>query len=96
MMWSNHGGWGAGDWLAMSLMMVVFWGLLIALVVWLVRSHSNAPTQSSGEQPANDSANAVLAERFARGEIDAEEFTARRELLRTGNGNGGSAGGGSR
>jgi len=29
MMW-DHGGWDDGDWLAMSLMMVVFWGLLAA------------------------------------------------------------------
>jgi uncharacterized membrane protein len=37
-MWWNHGGWDAGGWLAISLMMVVFWGLVVALVVWLVRS----------------------------------------------------------
>ena len=31
MMWWDHG-WGWGDWLGMSLMMLVFWGL----VIWLV------------------------------------------------------------
>lgn len=82
-------GWGAGGWIAMSLMMVVFWGGLIALVVWLVRSsqhqhgyqdqhlanHPVDPTQRGEE---------LLAERFARGEIDEEEFTRRRELLHHG------------
>ena len=33
-----HGyGWDVGDWLAMSLLMIVFWGALLALVVWAVR-----------------------------------------------------------
>jgi hypothetical protein len=37
MMWDN--GWGAGQWLEMTVMMLVFWTLLIGLVVWLIRSH---------------------------------------------------------
>ena len=86
MMW-NDGSWGAGDWLAMSLMMVVFWGLLIALVVWLVRSARNDPTRTGDEQRSTECrADDVLAERFARGEIDEDEFTRRRELLHTGSG----------
>jgi hypothetical protein len=31
----NHGAWGADDWFAMRFIMLVFWGLLAALVVWL-------------------------------------------------------------
>lgn len=78
-------GWGAGSWLGMSLMtvmMVAIWGGIIALVVWLVRSA--APRQASPQSPPvgpMDRADEVLAERFARGEIDEEEFTRRRELL---------------
>lgn len=82
MMWWNHGGWGAGDWLAMSFMMVVFWGLLIALVVWLVRG--NRPERGPADHPAIDPtqrADEVLAEQFARGEIDEDEFTNRRQVL---------------
>jgi len=30
--------WGATEWLAMSVMMLLFWGLLIGLVVWAVRT----------------------------------------------------------
>ena len=75
-------GMGWGGWLAMSLSFVVFWGLLIALVVWLVRSfrHDSATGSSNGSARANR-ADEVLAERFARGEIDDEEFNRRRELL---------------
>ena len=78
-------GWGVGDWLAMSLMMVMmvaFWGVLIALVVGLVRG-GDARHPAPGKLPADSSEHAdeVLAERFARGEIDEDEFTRRRDLL---------------
>ena len=33
-------GWGAGEWLAMTLLMLVAVGALVALVVWLVRTTS--------------------------------------------------------
>lgn len=76
-------GWGVGAWLAMSLMMVVVWGLPIALVVWALRSsfHREPPT---GPTPPPPSADEVLAERYARGEISEEEFARRREVLRSG------------
>ena len=65
MMWWNHSAWGFGDWLAMSLMMVVFWGLLVALVVWLVRGFRNERTPASGgHRPANDRADELLADRL--------------------------------
>lgn len=83
MMYWDHGSWGAGDWLAMSLMMVVFWGAVIALVVWLVRS-ARSDQRTERPAPPAPSADEVLAERFARGEIDDEEFTRRRELLHSG------------
>lgn len=80
------GGWGVGAWIAMSLMMVVFWGGLIALVVWLVRGSPSSPSDrpaTRSDDPA-EHGEKVLAERFARGEIDEEEFTRRRELLHHG------------
>ena len=78
-------GWGVGDWLAMGLMMammVAFWGVLIALVVGLVRgadTRHHAPGGFPGD--SSERADEVLAERFARGEIDEDEFTRRRDLL---------------
>lgn len=80
-----YDGWGVGSWLGMSLMMmlmVVFWGALIVLVVWAVRSAT--PQQEGPVGPRvgpTERADEVLAERFARGEIDEEEFIRRRELL---------------
>ncbi len=50
MMYGWHdGGWGWGAWVAMGLMMVVFWGLIVALVVVLLRSSGHrheGPPQS--------------------------------------------------
>ena len=84
MMW-DHSGWDAGDWLAMSLMMVVFWGLLAAMIVWLVRSSRYGPGQPRSEQgPTTPGVDEILAGRFARGEIDETELTRMRELLDTG------------
>jgi putative membrane protein len=74
MMWGwNDAGWAG--WLFMSLMMLIFWGGLAAIIVWLIRQ----PQRSAGE--AKPSAMSILEERFARGEIDEEEFDTRRNTL---------------
>ena len=71
--------------MVMSVLMVVFWGLIIAGIVALVRylsgDRQGGRPDVGGRPP---SAEEILAERFARGEIDADEYTRRRELLRTG------------
>ncbi len=68
-MWEQ---WGIG----MMLMMLVFWGLVIVALVlgirWLV---------TQGREPRTDSALDILRQRYARGEINKEEFeTKKREL----------------
>ena len=78
-MW-HDGDWGTGAWLAMSLMMLLFWGGLIALVVWLARIGAGRNRVDKISLPATP--DEVLAERFARGEIDEDEFTRRRAVLR--------------
>lgn len=75
--WGNHmGDWGAGWWILMALLMVVFWGLVIAGAVWLVRS-------LMGERHGPDPGSAidVLDHRLARGEIGPEEYRERRATL---------------
>lgn len=67
MMWSL-GGFG-------FLWMALFWTGVILLVVWAVR-RAEAPT-TRPERGALE----ILEERFARGELDADEFTARRQQL---------------
>ncbi len=80
-----NGGWGSGRWVFMALMMVIFWSAIIAAVFAVVhyshhRHHHHVGPQSAGD--VHDNALSVLAERFARGEIDADEFAMRRDLLR--------------
>ena len=73
--------WNLGDWAAMGVLMLVIWGLVTALVVWLVeQSHRE---RAPAVEPARriDHAEELLAERFARGEIEDSEFERRRELL---------------
>jgi len=71
--------WGAGG-LVMMLMMLVFWGLVIfGLVIglrWLVgQGHS---VHRDGHR---DEAHEILRQRYARGEIDKQEFEARKRDL---------------
>jgi len=73
MMW--HHSWGAGDWLVMSLMMLIFWGALVAGAVWLVRN-ARRPLEHS-----NGTARQILDEKLARGEVTEEEYLRRRDLL---------------
>ncbi len=77
MMWWNQGpGWGG--WLTMTLIMVAFWSLGIAAVVTLWRSeHDGGRT----DVPRDHDPLAILDGRFAHGEIDAAEYSARRGTL---------------
>jgi putative membrane protein len=82
MMWDS-GAWGSGDWLLMSLTMVVFWGGLIAFGVWLIRSIGVRQNANDGVTSPKSTPDEVLAKRFARGEIDEDEFKRRRDLMRS-------------
>ncbi|RAX48132.1 SHOCT domain-containing protein [Arthrobacter sp. AQ5-05] len=80
MMYGWDGSWGAGAWIAMGLMMLLFWGGLAAVVIVLLRGGHSGGRNNYG--PPGDDAERILNERFARGEIDETEFTARRAALR--------------
>jgi len=72
-MWGcNGGGWWTALW------MLGFWALIIAGIVLAVRVLRGPETRSHGDLP---SAHRILDERFARGEIDEEEFERRRRAL---------------
>ncbi|GEP34573.1 hypothetical protein NSZ01_23410 [Nocardioides szechwanensis] len=78
--WYHDGG-GWGGWLLMMLVMVAFWGLVVAAVVTLFRS--SARPGSAGSPPAaHPDPQAILDERLARGDIDLEDYRARRAVLR--------------
>lgn len=70
----DGGGVGWAGWVIGVTLMVGFWGLLFWAVVSLVRRPKEAV-------PKSRTAEEILAERFSRGEIDTEEFEARRRVL---------------
>lgn len=74
------GGGGWGHWIIGPVMMLLFLALAVALAVVLVRWLGG-----DGRPPADThepgSARAILERRFARGEIDEEEFQRRKRVL---------------
>ena len=86
-----------GDWLARGLMAFLLVLLILGLISWIVsgmfhrhdhdhRNHhwgANPWYQAeSPRAPQGHDAAQILDQRFARGEIDADEYQARRKLLR--------------
>lgn len=77
----GHMNWGNGGW-----WMMLFWGPvfmigLIVLVVWLVRSSPGSSGSGSPSDDPLDGARKILAERYARGELDSEQYRERVEQL---------------
>jgi putative membrane protein len=67
----------------MGVSMVVFWGLVIAGSVALVRHYVGGRNQPpSAYHDSLSEAERILADRFARGEIEEDEFRRRSALLR--------------
>ena len=79
--WSMHGGdVGFGWWLVMTIGMLLFWGGVLTLVVFLLRGDARA-TPSEGPSSAEPTAHQVLDRRLAEGSIDVEEYERRRRVL---------------
>jgi putative membrane protein len=76
MMWW-HGDLNGWAWLAMSASMIAFWGLLIWGVSAAVRGSRPTLTDHKPAQAPDE----ILRERFARGDIDADEYEHRRNML---------------
>jgi putative membrane protein len=92
MMHNWDGGWGAGGWLLMGFGMLLFWALVVIGVVWLVRyTAAGQRTRSDRSSERGEvldkrfgpppNARDILDERYARGEINDDEYRARRDTL---------------
>ncbi len=90
-----HDGMGFGGWWAMGIGLLLFWGIVIGGIVLIVRWAVGNRTPQGGPPvpppapgpaapPPVPDAHRILDERFARGEIDDEEYRRRRDLLRGG------------
>ena len=71
-------GWGAGGFLG-PIFMILFSVLLIAGTVWLILALTGQNSQRQATQ--RSSGLAILEDRLARGEIDLDEFNARKSAI---------------
>lgn len=88
-----HGGFAPGVGILGIVMFLIFWAAVALLVVSLTKLYRRGPRHvhhhSHGHSPevahllaTHDPAIELLKERFARGEINAEEFSRRIALLK--------------
>ncbi len=70
-------GFGPGAMLLSGLLMLLFWGGLIALVVWAVQRFAG------GGRLAAEDPTAILRRRLAAGEITQEQFEQARRALQS-------------
>ena len=76
----GHMMWGGGAWFMGPVMMLFFFAIVVVLVVLLVRWLW--PGHAAGSSGANaKSALTILEERYARGEIDKEEFEEKKRVI---------------
>ena len=80
MMYGWDGGMGAGTWI----LMILAWIALIALIVWAIARLFPALSRGDGRREAeekDETPQAILDRRLARGEIDTDEYERLREAL---------------
>jgi putative membrane protein len=74
--WGMHGDVGAGWMVVMMFLMVLFWAALIFGIVWLIR-RPNGPWWGGRRETSSE----ILDRRFAEGEISAEDYAQRKEVI---------------
>jgi len=79
--WGRGWDWGWGHMIGGPLMMILFWGGLIIVIVLAVRGFGGSKSQDGAPSRPVKSALDILEDRFARGEIDKEEFEGRKRIL---------------
>jgi putative membrane protein len=78
-MWDGDNHMGGGWWWVMGIGWLVFLAFIGLLVYLLVRHHTHTTTPGRQESTAEQ----LLAERLARGDIDEDEYRRRRDALRS-------------
>lgn len=72
MYWNGDGNWAV--WVAMTASMMIFW----VVIAWIAYTSLNQPVTAHVARTPED----ILAERFARGDIDDDEYQRRSVALR--------------
>jgi len=86
--WGDGGGMGAAGWIGM-IFMILFWIAVVVGIVYLIRYLVSRPSGDTrresqfGPSPQEGKPDALrtLEDRYAKGEIDREEFLQRRNDL---------------
>lgn len=76
-------GWSWGHMIFGMLMMILFWGGVIVAIALLVRWLGSGSSAANSAATSQNRALEILRERFARGEIDRDEFDERKRRLMT-------------
>ena len=80
-MWNGGYGWGWG-WIITAVVLIALFALLMTAIVLAVRSLTVAGRHGSAGSPQQTrGAENMLSERFARGEIDEDEYRRRMTAL---------------
>lgn len=85
MVYWDDGHMGSGWGVVMVISMLLFWALLAVAIVWAVRSTRapRTPMPPSTPSGGTGSAEQILAERLARGEIEPEDYQTRLTALKS-------------
>ena len=68
-------GFGVGFGILGLILMLIFWGGLIALAIWLVKTLFASSQRSAGTaRDVEPNASRILDQRYARGEITREQY----------------------
>jgi putative membrane protein len=83
-MWMGQHMYGLGweGWIVGGLIMLLFWGGLIALVFFAIRAFSGSGSRNA-QTNTGETALGILKKRYARGEISKEEYDSIRQDLDT-------------
>jgi putative membrane protein len=87
MMWGSGNGWGDAGGAIMVVFMLAVLALIVVGIIFLVRGLTRhdqvqpGPPQAPPPGPRGSGALQVLEERYARGEIQREEFLQRKQDL---------------
>lgn len=82
MMFGHNGHLDSWGWAVMSVGLIAFWVLLIAIVVLLIRWLGGGCGERPTEPSTAPSAEQILADRLARGQINEVEYRRRIAMLR--------------
>ena len=82
--WPTIPGWGWGSFIVGGLGMLIFWGIIIVVVYFAIRSLTGANQRKDNREPSKTTEKThldILKERYVRGEINREEYLDMRKDL---------------